>query len=78
MQNKAASATKDNIDDSALPNTNMSSLIELSTDGWNKLPHSVINAENLNVFKNRLDIHWGEHRYKDSKIIGLVMTYIPK
>ena len=27
---------------------------------WNNLPESVVNATNLNTFKNCLDNHWGK------------------
>ena len=30
---------------------------------WNSLPHSIVNADSLNVFKNRLDKHWGEYKF---------------
>ena len=28
---------------------------------WNNLPSEVVNAENINIFKNRLDDHWKDH-----------------
>ena len=28
------------------------------TKVWNELPDSVVNAQNVNKFKNRLDRHW--------------------
>ena len=31
---------------------------------WNNLPKSVVNAENINVFKNRLDEVWKDHHMK--------------
>ena len=30
------------------------------TKVWNELPDSVVNAPNVNTFKNRLDRHWRE------------------
>ena len=31
---------------------------------WNGLPQTVIDAPNVNIFKNRLDVHWSGERYK--------------
>ena len=33
----------------------------LSTDAWNNLPVSVVESDNINTFKNRLDKHWEGH-----------------
>ena len=31
----------------------------------NSLPHSIVNADSLNVLKKRLDNHWGEHKFSN-------------
>ena len=30
---------------------------------WNSLPDSVVAAESVNIFKNRLDVHWEKEKY---------------
>ena len=32
-------------------------------DSWNKLPETIVSAESLNVFKNRIDRHFSKHIY---------------
>ena len=31
---------------------------------WNNLPEKVVQAKNLNIFKNRLDKHWEDQKLK--------------
>ena len=32
-------------------------------NNWNSLPENIVNAPNINTFKNRLDKHWATHHY---------------
>ncbi len=33
-------------------------------DNWNKLPNNVVNASNVNIFKNQLNSHWKDFSVK--------------
>ena len=33
-------------------------------DDWNSLPESIVSAESVNQFKNRLDDHWAGFQYE--------------
>ena len=35
-------------------------------DDWNALPSDIIEAESVNNFKTRLDIHWKDDMYKNN------------
>ena len=35
-------------------------------DDWNALPSDIIEAESVNIFKTRLDIHWKDDMYKNN------------
>ena len=37
---------------------------ERCTSTWNSLPERVVQAQNLNIFKNRLDRHWQDQKLK--------------
>ena len=36
---------------------------------WNSLPNTVVEAESINSFKNRLDKHWARYQYSTNIII---------
>ena len=40
-----------------------------TTKMWNELPRKVVEADNLNIFKNRLDQHWKNERFDCNEII---------
>ena len=31
---------------------------------WNSLPNDIVNAKSLNIFKNKIDSHFGDIKYK--------------
>jgi len=33
-------------------------------DTWNNLPYYIVNSENINTFKNRIDSHWKSFKYE--------------
>ena len=32
-------------------------------NNWNNLPEAIVSSESVNTFKNRLDKHWGNHKF---------------
>ena len=41
---------------------------------WNKLPNDCVNASNVNMFKNRIDIFDKGRLHIDEKIVGLSIS----